>query len=208
MTKIYLNNKLVDLTTEQEIKRLAEIEQNKKIKEIKIAIKTAEETGLQHMMYGYHGPANKGGVSKGKPSPRLTVQYNDTISVALNPHCVGAFCYYSKACLDKVGVFDTKYLNAFEHVDHSYMIALAEMIPAYWWWPDVANSYEFLDEIACSEDSSSIRPRKDWQNNIREGAMYFKQKHGYLPAWDGCVPDTSESNILSLLKQIKQKYGS
>ena len=44
MTKIYLNNKLVDLTTEQEIKRLAEIEQNKKIKEIKIAIKTAEET--------------------------------------------------------------------------------------------------------------------------------------------------------------------
>ena len=44
MTKIYLNNKLVDLTTEQEIKRLAEIQQNKKIKEIKIAIKTAEET--------------------------------------------------------------------------------------------------------------------------------------------------------------------
>jgi len=44
MSKIYLNNKLVDLTTEQETKRLAEIEQNKKIKEIKIAIKTAEET--------------------------------------------------------------------------------------------------------------------------------------------------------------------
>ena len=77
-------------------------------------------------------------------------------------------------------------------------------------WKDYKKNLEEMCKL--SEKDNSVASKnvnwKDWQNNIREGAMYFKQKHGYLPAWDGCVPDTSESNILSLLKQIKQKYGS
>ena len=30
-------------------------------------------------------------------------------------------------------------------------------LPAYWWWPDVANRYDYLDELACSEVSSVHR---------------------------------------------------
>lgn len=170
-------------------------------------IEHALHTGLQHLMFGYHGPANKGGVSKGSPQPRLVVEYDNTHKIALNLHCVGAFCYYSRRCLEEVGLMDTEYNNAFEHVDHSYMIAKAGMIPNYWWWPDVANSYEFLDEIECSEASSSIRPRSDWQQNIQKGAEHFYRKHRYRPAWSDYVPDIPQRKVLEKLKEIKKEYG-
>ena len=171
-------------------------------------IRVSKETGLQHMMFGYHGPANKNGVSGGTPTPRLVVDYDNDTKVALNLHCVGAFCYYSRKCLKEVGLMDKNYLNAFEHVDHSYMIAKAHMIPNYWWWPDISNSYEYLDEIQCSEHSSSIRPRADWQENIQTAAEYFFNKHGYRPAWSNYVPDINQRELFSRLKSIKQSYGA
>ena len=42
MTKIYLNNELVELTSEQETKRLAEIEADKKAKDARTAEATTE----------------------------------------------------------------------------------------------------------------------------------------------------------------------
>ncbi len=170
-------------------------------------IKYSKATGIQHFMFGYHGPANKGNISKGSPLPRSTIEYKDGIKILLNLHCVGAFCYYSDKCISKVGYMDEKYNNAFEHVDHSYMIAKEGMIPGYWWWPDIDNSYEMLDEIMCSEESSSIRPRKDWKENIYKGAEHFYKKHGYRPAWDNFVPDQSEQKIKQNLIDIFTKYS-
>lgn len=169
-------------------------------------IEYSHNTGIQHFMFGYHGPANKGGVSKGAPLPRAVIEYKDDIKVLLNLHCVGAFCFYTRQCLEEVGLFDEEYHNAFEHVDHSYMIAKAGMIPGYWWWPDIDKSYEYLDEIECSEHSSSIRPRSDWQENIMKGAERFYEKHGYKPAWDNHVPDHGEYQIKKALKKIYNTY--
>tara|TARA_R100000951_G_scaffold83290_1_gene71054 strand:- start:14580 stop:15185 length:606 start_codon:yes stop_codon:yes gene_type:complete len=170
-------------------------------------IDTSRETGIQHLMYGYHGPANKTG-SKGTASPRLVVKYKGDTAIALNQHCVGAFCYYSRKCLEDVGLLDETFFQAFDHVEHSYRIVKAGMCPAYWWWPDVAYSYWFLDEIACSEDSSSIRFKddKEWHENIKRGAEHFKDVHGFLPAWNGCVPDTAENTIYNTLKMIKHRW--
>lgn len=170
-------------------------------------IKYSKVTGIQHFMFGYHGPANKGNISKGSPLPRSIFQYTDDIRVLLNLHCVGAFCYYSAKCISVVGEMDENYNNAFEHVDHSYMIAKADMIPGYWWWPDIDKSYELLDELACSEESSTIRPRSDWRENIMKGAEYFYKKHGYKPAWDNYVPDQSEQKIKDNLLDIFKRYS-
>ena len=170
-------------------------------------IKYSLATGIQHFMFGYHGPANKGNISKGSPLPRSIFEYSDEIRVLLNLHCVGAFCYYSARCISEVGYMDENYNNAFEHVDHSYMTAKADMIPGYWWWPDIDKSYELLDEIKCSEESSTIRPRKDWKENIIKGAEYFHKKHGYRPAWDNFVPDQSEQKIKGRLIDIFNKYS-
>ena len=166
-------------------------------------IECAEITGLHHLMFGYHGPANKAGRSKGKPTPRKIIDYGK-VQLALNQHCVGAFCYYTSRCLQDVGLYDEKYLNAFEHVDHSYMLAKEGYCTPYWWWPDVANSYELLDELACSEDSSTIRPREDWQDNIKKSAIHFTKKHGVSPAWQNAVPDTDVSDVVNFLRKLKK----
>lgn len=169
-------------------------------------IKAREITGIHHFNFGYHGPANKGNVSGGTPQPRYVVDYGD-IKIAFNAHSVGAFCYYTKEVLEKVGLIDEEYTNAFEHVDHDYRIFKAGMGAPYWHFPDIANSMDYLDEIECSEKSSAIRPRNDWRDNITKGVEIFKKKHGYMPAWQNAVPDTGDIEVKQILKTLKKKYG-
>lgn len=169
-------------------------------------IKARNASGIHHFNFGYHGPANKGNVSGGKPQPRYIVDYG-TIKIAFNAHSVGAFCYYTKEVLEKVGLIDENYTNAFEHVDHDYRIYKAGMGAPYWHFPDLANSTDYLEEIQCSETSSAIRPRADWKDNIIKGAEIFQKKHGYSPAWQNAVPDTDNQQIKQILKKLKNKYG-
>jgi glycosyltransferase involved in cell wall biosynthesis len=175
-------------------------------------IELANESGVYHLMFGYHGPANKGKevgtmISGGPPRPRMVVEYSDKCKMSLNQHCVGAFCYYHKDVLNSVGLMDETYKNAWEHVDHSYSIVKQEWIPAYWWWPDVANSYDYLDEQACSEERAHavIRNSADWENNINTGAAYFLEKHGTYPGGPQGVPETLQQDVIQRLKNIKQK---
>jgi len=169
----------------------------------KAYIDAYKKTGIHHMMFAYHGPANKGGVSKGKPKPRKVVDYGN-FKLALNQHCVGAVCFYTKECLKKVGIFDEDFdKNNFEHVEHSYRLAKAGYSTPYWWWSDIANSLDYIEEQACSEDNSSIRRGDNWQQKIMESAELFKTKHGYLPAWQGCVPDSNINDIVKFLKEKK-----
>jgi len=169
-------------------------------------IDARNKTGIQHFNFGYHGPANKAGISGGKPSPRYVIDYGD-IKIAINQHSVGAFCYYTREVLEKVGLIDEGFHNAFEHVEHDYRIAKAGYCTPYWNWPDLANSTDYLDEIECSEKSSSIRPRKDWQENIQKGAMLFQKKHGVLPAWQNAVPDSSLTDVKAILKTIYKTHA-
>lgn len=163
-------------------------------------------TGIQHFNFGYHGPANRSGISGGAPSPRFVVDYGK-VKIAINPNSVGAFCYYTREVLEVVGLIDEEYTNAFEHVDHDYRIFKAGYYTPYWNFADIANSCDYLDEIECSEKSSAIRPRSDWKSNIENGYKIFTRKHSYSPAWGNSVPDSSEETVKTKLKQIYKKYS-
>ena len=169
-------------------------------------IKARNLTGIQHFCFGYHGPANKNGISGGKPCPRYIIDYGN-VKIAINMHSVGAFCYYTREVLEKCGLIDENFHNAFEHVEHSYRIAKDGYTTPYWNWADLANSMEYLDEIECSEKSSSIRPRNDWKENIIKGATLFQKKHGYSPAWQNAVPDTSEKDVKGIMKNIFKQFA-
>jgi len=162
-------------------------------------IKAHKATGIHHFMFAYHGPANKAGISGGKPVPRKIIDYGK-VKIALNQHCVGAVCFYTRECLTEVGIYDETYTNAFEHVDHSYELAKDNYSTPYWWWADIANSLDYVVEQACSEDSSAIRPRDDWQSNIKEAWGKFTDKHGVGPT---SVPDVTINEVIKNLKQIK-----
>lgn len=169
---------------------------------VKQYINYRNETGIQHFLFGYHGPANRGNISSGEPTPKAIIDYNGDIKVALNEHCVGAFCYYSRESLLDVGLIDPEFVNAFDHVEHSYRLCNKGYCPGYWWWPDIWNSYELLDEQACSEVSSAIRPRKDWQDNLIKGWQTFIDKHGVSPTE---VPNVPVEHITKRLKYFKSK---
>jgi GT2 family glycosyltransferase len=169
-------------------------------------IKARKITGIQHFCFAYHGPANKNGISGGKPCPRYVIDYGD-IKLSINTHSVGAFCYYSKEVLEKVGLIDENFLNAFEHVEHSYRISKEGYTTPYWNWADLEDSCDYLDEIECSEKSSTIRPKKDWMDNIKKAAEYFNKKHGVYPAWNNAVKDTSEKDLKLLMKNIFKKFA-
>lgn len=163
-------------------------------------IKYSKKTGIHHFLFGYHGPANKlNNISGGEPHPRVVVDYGDDIKVALNLHCVGAFCMYTRSSLNCVGLFDEEFKNAFEHVHHSYMLCQKGFCTEYWWWPDVHNSYDFIEEQACSEHSSAIRPRADWQSNIQTGFKVFQKKTGYSPVE---VPNLDFETVKKKLKDL------
>lgn len=169
-------------------------------------ISASKKSGIQHMMFGYHGPANKNGISKGKPHPRLVVDYGD-FTLALNQHCVGAFCYYTRACLEDVGLIDEQFRNAFDHVSHSYELALKGYSTPYWWWADLANSTDYIEEQACSEESSTIKTperEQEWRDNGKSSIDYFKSKYNLYPFGPGGVPDTSTTEVIKQLKQLKQ----
>ena len=166
-------------------------------------INAHKETGIHHFSFGYHGPANRGNVSRSKggvPTPRKVIDYGDRL-IALNMHSVGALCFYTRKALEDVGLFDEDFdKNNFEHVEHSYRLAKAGYSTPYWWWADLANSHHYISEQACSEENSSIRRGDDWQKAIMDSAYLFKEKHGVMPAWQNAVPDTPFDEILKLLK--------
>ena len=176
------------------------VEDDMKFKDniFKAYIDASIKTGIKHFMFGYHGPANKAGISRGKPVPRKVLDYGD-VKIALNQHCVGAVTFYTRESLEDVGLHDEKYTNAFEHVDHSYMLAKKGYSTPYWWWADLANSLDYVEEQACSEDNSAIRPRDDWQSNIQKSAIYFHHKHQTSPV---AVKDTSVEDVIKFVKSL------
>ena len=166
----------------------------------KAYVEAYKKTGIQHFMFAYHGPANKAGISYGKPVPRNVIDYG-SVKVALNQHCVGAVTFYTRESLEKVGLYDEKFTNAFEHVDHSFQLAKNGFPTPYWWWADIANSLDYVQEQKCSEESSAIRPRSDWQSNIQTAAQYFMSKNNVSPVR---VPDTPQDQVVEILKRYKK----
>lgn len=131
-------------------------------------IGAARESGLHHYNFAHHGPANKDGP--------LDVRGKS----AFYPHFVGAWSMYTSTCLEDVGLMDENFHNAWEHVEHTFRLAKKH----YTTWPlaaDAKESYKWLHEIPGSIDNSSIRPQKNWGNNVVMGYDYWKRKDADFP---------------------------
>ena len=143
-------------------------------------------TGIKHYNYALHGPANKmSGVAfsnledrkdvDGEPNPRIVVEYGDGTVLCMYPNCVGAFSYYHRSVIDKIGYFDTGYKNAWEHVDHTLVAIKHWMHPPFWYFADIDESWKYLSDIPGSIDNSTILGRGDCNINIRNGMIRFKR---------------------------------
>jgi GT2 family glycosyltransferase len=166
-------------------------------------IKASKASGIQHFNFSQHGMMNKTFDQFRTPNPRTTVNYGEE-SISLYPHCVGAFSYYSRKCLETVGLIDERYYNACEHVDHTYEMIEAGMHPPFWWFADIANSWEYLGDEEWSIAKSTISSNPKHQQMMQDADKIFVEKHGHLP---GQTLDNSFEYVGQKLKQIKTKYG-
>lgn len=165
-------------------------------------IKTAAKSGIWHLNFGYHGPANK--TPDGRPNPRQVIDYGDGIEVAFNPNCVGSFSYYYKGIIKNIGYIDERLINCWDHVEHTMKIIKAGLHPPFWWFADVANSYDYIGELACSTQSTTITRTPEWMKNFQQGALLFQSKYGNIPTK---VPDTSSQEVLQVLEKIQKNYS-
>jgi len=127
-------------------------------------------TGIDHFMFAHHGPANTHAIDVQGP-------------VVWWPSCVGAFTFYTKDILEKVGLMDENFNNAWEHVEHSWRILKSHKVP-YGYWPDVLGSETLLKEIPGSIDKSSIGGQETPARLrvIVDGLLYWKKKDKDFPA--------------------------
>ena len=165
-------------------------------------IKTAETTGIWHMNMGYHGPAN---FKNGIPAPRQIVDYGNGIELALNLHVVGAFSYYLRGIIKNIGYMDDRFINAWDHCQHTARIARDGLHPPFWWFADVAGSYNLIGDLDPTLINSQIRKdNPEWMKNIKEGAELFKHTMGFYPTQ---MPDVGQDIVIKRLEEIQKNYA-
>lgn len=157
-----------------------------------------KKTGIHHFNYSQHGLMNKY-PNTNTPAPRNIVEYSKDTQIALYMHCVGAFCFYTRKCLEEIGLIDEAFYNASEHLEHTFRIINANMHPPFWWFADLKNSNSYLADIPWTRESSTISSNPNHNKTVNDSYNHFKKiyKHGILE-----IPNTPLSVVQSKLKEI------
>lgn len=157
-------------------------------------IRASKESGLQHLLFQYHC----GGSTK-----ILSKKYiNEEIDFFRR--CVGSFNYYTSDVLNEVGVFDEKYVNASEHVDHTYRIIMAGFLPVFGAFPDITRSFKYIKEQG-GLDASCIRNGENVYENTLKSLNHFSEMHGTRPM--GLYNPISMDVLEYKLNEIREKFS-
>jgi len=179
-------------------------------------IEASRLSGIQHFNYGPGTPFNRKQVEHfdlhnrhelnqdSKPAPRLVIDYGN-IKIALYTHVAGMFSFFTKTVLQKVGLIDEQFYNAWDHVDHTYRIIKASYHPPFWWFADIEDSHKLLGEAKNAIIKSAIaKDTQEWYDAVYKGREVYLQKHGHYP---NQPPQTTKEEVLQTLKKIKKQYG-
>ena len=128
-------------------------------------IRACEDANVHHLSFAHHGPANTGFPDGDGP-------------ISFFPHSIGAWCIFTRECLESVGLFDENFNCAWEHVEHEVRLIQAGYMPdaGPHNFPDATGSVQWVAEIPDSINHSSIRPRPDWFANIKAGLEYWQRE--------------------------------
>jgi glycosyltransferase involved in cell wall biosynthesis len=177
-------------------------------------IKHSALSGIKHLNFGLHGPANKKGSKgftdlsdrkdvDGEPNPRMIIPYPDGIKIVLYPNCVGAFSYYHRSVIEKIGLFDPAFRNAWEHVEHTFQAIKNNFHPPFWYFADIENSWDYLTDIPNSIENSTIARTPEWNENFRKGTLWYKKKHGVVPTETPLTDPNTTQKIISNLYSLR-----
>jgi hypothetical protein len=182
-------------------------------------INASGKTGILHFNFALQGPynfkksnpeKNEGNLTdrifnekNAEPAPLHTIDYKNGAKISFYPACVGAFSYFRREVLEKTGLYDENFKNAWEHVDHTYRIIKKGYHPPFGWFADLADSFCYLGNIPNCMENSTIAKETDWKKNSEEGSEYFKKIHGHYP---GKHNKTSKEGMIRSLSKIYNNY--
>jgi len=212
-------NKAISLMLNADCKYLFLIEDDMLVKDPTVFnqyINASKISGIQHFNYGPGSPFNRKQTiqnfdlhnrhlldEKSEPNPKLIVDYK-TCRIALYEHTVGMFSFFTDKVIKEVGNVPEEYPNCWEHVDHTYQIIKAGYHPPFWWFADIANSHELIEEAPNAIQNSSIaKDKHDWNERVMRGREIYKTKHGHYPNQPIIY---SKEQTIEALKKIK-KYA-
>lgn len=175
-------------------------------------------SGIHHFNYGPGSPFNRKQdiqfdlhnrhllKQDTEVNPKLVIEYSKDIKVALYEHTVAMFSFFTKEVLEKVGLIDEAFYNAWEHVDHTYRIIKAGYHPPFWWFADLADSHKLLTEALGAIDNSSIANKSEqWAKNVYGGREIYLKKHGHYP---NQPPFVSKEEVIQIIKKLKSEKSA
>ena len=182
-------------------------------------INAYKETGLKHFNFGPGSPWNRlqsdpsmigdltrrGEASQtGFPNPKVIIHYKNDVSITLYEHIVAMFSYYHASVLDKVGLMDEDFYNAWEHVEHTYRIIQAGDYTPFWWFADVLRSEEHIKEQKDEKANTSLAKNEDeFMKRVQDGLQIFYKKHNTIPS---TIPPVNGRELNPILRRIYENH--
>lgn len=163
-------------------------------------VKASKISGIEHFNYSQQGVANKIGKAM-VPNPKAVLGYKD-IKIPLYGNLVGAFSYYSKRCLESVGLMDSRYKSALGHADHVCNIIKAELHPPYRYFADIENSWQFFGEEKLAQDDANVLEKESPKQDDEAEVNVFSEKHSFAPKK---VPDVGLIGATHAIKALMLK---
>ena len=161
----------------------------------KIYIDTAKCFNLGHL--------NFGSAWDPKMKQYYSVSYifqANNLKLSIYRRLCGSFSYFSKEVIDKIGLFDDRYINALEHVDHTYRISLAGYYTPFHFFADIYKSYDYLGYSDCGK-TSTINLKEDYQ------ARLIRASEIWLNKYKAPVSQILHANYQQLVDFLKKKLN-
>lgn len=151
------------------------IEDDIKIKNdnvFKVYIDTAKEFNLGHLNFNMAWDS----ISKSYLKPSYIID-NGKNKLAIFSRLCGDFEYFTFEVLQNVGLFDDKhYINAFEHIDHTYRIASMGYTVPFQSYADIYNSDEYLEDTGIQ---TTLQEKPElYKYRLYNAIQHFKNTYG------------------------------
>ena len=156
------------------------------------------------LSYGLHGGIAGGNVNQdGTANKRATVQYTKH-KVDLYRNSFQAFTLYHAQTLQHLGYMDERYINAAEHLDH-YLVAYKKGLGSnYWWFPDIEDSFNYIQDQDSNHERSAIRHQKTFNKDFSYSWQLFKSKFGMMPHQ---IEDVTQVDVLGRLEELERQFS-
>lgn len=160
-------------------------------------IKAGETSGIYHLNFAYHGPANRD--ENGYPNEKIRINFQNDVTLSFHSHLTGAFSYYHRSVLEKVGYIDERFFNAYDHLDHTIQIIKAGLHSPFGWFADISDSNLFIEDLDPDLLKSIIRKnRLNFRLRYKLYSYLFRYKNGFTAE---NYPRASEAEFNDYLKQ-------